>query len=487
MLEKMGWTKGKGLGANEEGQLNFIKVSHKSDQKGVGFQDRDDQWTQHENDFNSLLKSLDNSQPASENEQSDNDEKLVCRGFGFASEPNFSEKKSNGNGTAYKLSGESLEELSRKSKKRVHYQKFTKGKDLSKYSEKDLANIFGKKAINLDETVYEPENDSLPSAESVSDSNYGITTITTGTSIADYFHNKKLDLLKTKNLQDENITPNEDQIAADNELPIKKKNKQKRKHEPEFELEEQEQVTDGPLTKSKKKKKQKKETENTGTVVDSNSEEKREMNQVVKKKKKKKERNIISMDPDVIVIEDDPVSDEICNVTPEIPKEDTKQKKKKQKKAKKSTSEESSNDSVEVIKPETSNSNIISNILTTLVDVNNSSIDDSSLAQSDLLTTEQRMASFPTGTFEINRYQAELFRFVDLEGFQNANISDITGYGFDTSIDLKITANTRDNRKISDLWDYALINKYGKEVIQRRKKQKYSIKTLKKKNLFKPL
>jgi len=34
LMEKMGWTKGKGLGANEDGMTEHVKVSLKSDKKG---------------------------------------------------------------------------------------------------------------------------------------------------------------------------------------------------------------------------------------------------------------------------------------------------------------------------------------------------------------------------------------------------------------------------------------------------------------------
>lgn len=60
MLEKMGWCEGKGLGAKENGIVEHVVARYKNDEKGLGFEDKNDQWTKHEDDFNSLLANLSN-------------------------------------------------------------------------------------------------------------------------------------------------------------------------------------------------------------------------------------------------------------------------------------------------------------------------------------------------------------------------------------------------------------------------------------------
>ncbi|KGL95697.1 PIN2/TERF1-interacting telomerase inhibitor 1, partial [Charadrius vociferus] len=119
MLEKMGWSKGKGLGAQEQGNTEHIKVQVKNNTLGLGATiNYEDNWIAHQDDFNQLLAEL-------------ND----CHGQG---ETVNNQKK------AF-----SLEEKSKSSKKRVHYMKFAKGKDLSSRSEDDLSCIFGKRQKSM--------------------------------------------------------------------------------------------------------------------------------------------------------------------------------------------------------------------------------------------------------------------------------------------------------------------------------------------------
>ncbi|KAK2093932.1 hypothetical protein P7K49_027670 [Saguinus oedipus] len=59
MLEKMGWSKGKGLGAQEQGATDHIKVQVKNNHLGLGASiNNEDNWIAHQDDFNQLLAEL---------------------------------------------------------------------------------------------------------------------------------------------------------------------------------------------------------------------------------------------------------------------------------------------------------------------------------------------------------------------------------------------------------------------------------------------
>lgn len=166
MLEKMGWTSGKGLGANEQGITEHVRVSVKNDTTGIGYkQDAlDEAWTEHQDSFNDFLQKLQQNEchNAAQTEES--------KGV---------------------LSGKSLELKSKQSRARVHYQKFTRGKDVNKYSSKDLANIFGQKELNINKSNKDKQCNAEENFDSVGtcDNRNGVITINSG-NMTDYFMKK---------------------------------------------------------------------------------------------------------------------------------------------------------------------------------------------------------------------------------------------------------------------------------------------------------
>ncbi|XP_032837028.1 PIN2/TERF1-interacting telomerase inhibitor 1 isoform X2 [Petromyzon marinus] len=177
MLEKMGWSSGKGLGANEQGSTNHIKVNVKNNNLGVGAAvNQEDKWIAHQDDFNQLLADLND-----QHGQQEATEQVQKAAF-------------------------SLEEKSKRSRKRVHYMKFAKGKDLSTRSADDLACVFGKRAkkshgeterdapASVQESEEEQcvsESPSPPPVEPEADD--GLRTTTSALSVQEYFARKMAD------------------------------------------------------------------------------------------------------------------------------------------------------------------------------------------------------------------------------------------------------------------------------------------------------
>ncbi|XP_051016651.1 PIN2/TERF1-interacting telomerase inhibitor 1 [Acomys russatus] len=209
MLEKMGWSKGKGLGAQEQGATEHIKVKVKNNHLGLGAtNNNEDNWIAHQDDFNQLLAALN-----------------TCHSQETAESPDNKEKKSF-----------SLEEKSRISKNRVHYMKFTKGKDLSSRSETDLDCIFGKRKKK------KLAQDSC--SNSTADEEDSSTTITTTSAftIQEYFA-KRMAQVKNKS---QASTPGPDLSEAAVEW---EKEKKKTKEAPGMDVE------NSPQSKAKQHKK----------------------------------------------------------------------------------------------------------------------------------------------------------------------------------------------------------------------------------------
>ncbi|XP_043256268.1 probable WRKY transcription factor protein 1 [Colletes gigas] len=168
MLEKMGWTSGKGLGANEQGMTEHVRVSLKNDAAGIGFkkENLDKAWTEHQDSFNDFLQELQKGQ---------------------SYDVTQTEKAKS------ELSKKSLELKSKHSRARVHYQKFIRGKDINKYSSKDIANIFGRKELNIDGDSKENRSNNEENSDrdplGARDKTGGVVTINGG-NMTDYFTKK---------------------------------------------------------------------------------------------------------------------------------------------------------------------------------------------------------------------------------------------------------------------------------------------------------
>ncbi|XP_056301548.1 PIN2/TERF1-interacting telomerase inhibitor 1 [Danio aesculapii] len=299
MLERMGWSKGKGLGKTEQGSTEHIKVKVKNNSLGLGTAvNHEDNWIAHQDDFNQLLADLNN-----------------CHGQNNTESP--AQDK-----------GFSLEEKSKTSKKRVHYMKFTKGKDLSSRSETDLACIFGKRAKQ--ETKDRDEGSSGSDSQEDKEDSETLAnpdpeiqpnTVTSSLTMQEYFAQRMALLKKTNTASSAPSTPasTEDSTpnASDGEQ-TKKKRKKKKDRECDRDVTEEdtqtrvtgESVKEPPnhSQKKKKKKSRRNEEEVNGVSAVMEEEEKEQVeadeqktvesenqdskvSEKKKKKKKKRERD----------------------------------------------------------------------------------------------------------------------------------------------------------------------------------------------------
>uniref|UniRef100_A0A3B4W9P8 PIN2 (TERF1) interacting telomerase inhibitor 1 n=2 Tax=Seriola lalandi dorsalis TaxID=1841481 RepID=A0A3B4W9P8_SERLL len=267
MLERMGWSKGKGLGRSEQGSTDHIKVKVKNDSYGLGTSaSYEDNWIAHQDDFNEVLAQLNN-----------------CHSQNNSNEPPPDEQK-----------GFSLEEKSKTSKKRVHYMKFTKGKDLSSRSETDLNCIFGKRATvakdqesNSSDSQGEAEENPTPATPATPELDTESKTVTSTLTMQEYFAQRMAQLKKARGQAQSATSPGETETTEtsrppeepspihssnnDTEEPKKKKKKNKKKKATD-EVEMVEDKSSTPIVvedddnqeqeRSKKKKKKRKMAEN---------------------------------------------------------------------------------------------------------------------------------------------------------------------------------------------------------------------------------
>ncbi|KAL1456384.1 hypothetical protein WDU94_001115 [Cyamophila willieti] len=324
LLLKMGWTAGQGLGANQQGIKEHVKVKVKHDSKGLGFKDNDQVWVEVENDFSNLLSKLSSQAKNPTLDSSKTTEEI-------ASDSPIPIEEVN----------RSLEEKSKRSKARVHYQKFTRGKDLSRYSKRDLECIFGVSTKST-KSKHEENHNFVPSGN-----------------MEEYFNKKKLNK-GSKDTNSANDDQKESNISetnngaqgAEESVSQKKKNKKSKKRKME---------ENGALEVKDVNSSEEANPDNNDITVQ-NNEAVGEENVFQKKKKSKKRKNegLDGIEPSTVddkVKKDNvfngngSVDQKETNTTKPANTEETNSQKKKNKKSKKRKNDENNDiepDSLEV-------------------------------------------------------------------------------------------------------------------------------------------
>ncbi|EDV24769.1 uncharacterized protein TRIADDRAFT_56912 [Trichoplax adhaerens] len=160
MLNKMGWSAGKGLGIKEDGDSGHIKIKIKNNNLGVGANVNNcSDWTKQQDDFSVLLSNLNNVHGQT---TTDNDE-------------------------ANETANNSIFRMAELNGKKAKYHKVLKCKDVQNYSKTDLTCIFGRSHSS-------PELSSMakcsnPSKDS-NDKNFGVKTISSQMNLKEYFASK---------------------------------------------------------------------------------------------------------------------------------------------------------------------------------------------------------------------------------------------------------------------------------------------------------
>uniref|UniRef100_A0AAZ3QLC8 G-patch domain-containing protein n=1 Tax=Oncorhynchus tshawytscha TaxID=74940 RepID=A0AAZ3QLC8_ONCTS len=331
MLERMGWSKGKGLGRTEQGSTEHIKVKVKNNQLGLGTTaSHEDNWIAHQDDFNQLLADLNN-----------------CHGQNTANEAPSEEKQQE--------KSFSLEEKSKTSRKRVHYMKFTKGKDLSSRSQTDLACIFGKRgtkriAEDQEEESSGPDSQGMNEKETRAvtapatkvttpepDVEAITKTVTSNLSMQEYFAQRMAQLKKGRGeaptATSSPETSDTQQVPADfvtdhtEELTSKKKKKKRRKREEDGVVVVKEECVVAPVSEGREKKRKRKRAEKEVLAEDCSATTGVEQNY--------QDRQIVDLTTECEVVnkkwgeEVVVVEDEVIAVKEKKSKKDKKKKKKK--------------------------------------------------------------------------------------------------------------------------------------------------------------
>ena len=156
MLEKMGWSKGKGLGKHEDGSVQHLKQKMKQDLSGIGANDKDtsQNWLAHADAYASLLSNLKEINANEKgSDESDSDSGSASSGSSSSSDDNSSGSSSNEKKETVKEIIKEKEALEKAADELIaanprygrlyHRSKFQKGKDARAYDSAALNAILG--------------------------------------------------------------------------------------------------------------------------------------------------------------------------------------------------------------------------------------------------------------------------------------------------------------------------------------------------------
>ncbi|KJH45735.1 g-patch domain protein [Dictyocaulus viviparus] len=231
LMERMGWSEGEGLGRNRQGIVEQLKLQRNNSGRGLGadkLTPNDETWIKHHDDFADLLNSLNR----------------------------VKEKGSVEDGEKEELEKISLESTSKSIRRRIHYQRFTRAKDISNYSKNDLSAVIGigLSTPRLEDPIKTDPIDEIQKKNAIQ-TKFGLNTTVSKMSVGEYF-TAKMAAMKTESDQATNGMKVhkeaqlgvEEQIGERKRLKKRVKLKTQQKKQLEFqnnqELEAQEECED---------------------------------------------------------------------------------------------------------------------------------------------------------------------------------------------------------------------------------------------------
>ncbi|KAJ2484654.1 hypothetical protein EV174_002261 [Coemansia sp. RSA 2320] len=197
MLEKMGWSEGKGLGAKEDGMQEHVKIKLKTNNFGIGADKKNIRnWLENADGFSELLSRLNSEADTTPADTADEDkkrkkDKKSKRKQQSGSEADIPE-------TAAVVEAETAPSSSVCSNRLSHRSRFRHMKKMALRDEKGLQEIFGvRSAPSTFANTPDTSKSGSPGAQSGSStplpappSTQTTRTIETGVSVADYFAQK---------------------------------------------------------------------------------------------------------------------------------------------------------------------------------------------------------------------------------------------------------------------------------------------------------